>query len=179
MEYILFYGNCQVGAIKDILEKSLQNYKIDLILCWCDNIDKQTFLNKIKRSSIIITQPIHKNYRNTDYLDTEFILNNAEKDTKIIIFPSMHFDFYYFDYKYKFLNDKLLQDPSDYHYIGLLESCIEKKELEYFYDNYLNNYDLKTEEELKNIANISLCELEKRENEMENYKITKDCYIIS
>lgn len=75
---ILFYGNCQVGAIRNIMTKTLQNHKVTLILCWIENIDKNYFIDKIKEANIIITQPINPNYRNTDYLDTEFILKNAK-----------------------------------------------------------------------------------------------------
>ena len=92
---ILFYGNCQTGAIKEIIIDCIDDYNIITIPCFGDLIEKETFLNYIKEADIIITQPIHPNYRETDYLHTEFILENANPDTKIVIFPSIYFNFYY------------------------------------------------------------------------------------
>jgi len=174
---ILFYGNCQIGAIKDIMKKTLQNYSITLILCWIENIDKINFMEKIKEANIIITQPINVNYRNTDYLDTEFILKNAKPETKIIIIPSLYFNFYYFDLTYKTLNNsELLRIPSDYHYNTIINNYNTDNNLIY---NQINDVNLKSKEELENIALASIKELEKRENEMMIYNNLHKCVIIT
>jgi hypothetical protein len=168
MKTILFYGNCQVDAISKIMNNILNEYNIIVIICWSTSINKEELTNIIKQSDIIITQPICENYRNTDYLDTKYILKNAKDDTNIIIFPSLYFNFYYFDYSYKKIsNNSLLLGPSDYHYHGLIECYQKNNSIDYFIENYLKNSDYKSEEELNNIANSSIIELKKRENELQ------------
>jgi len=170
MKNLLFYGNCQTGSLIPFLKNYLNKYNVKNILCWHDLIEKNYFLEEIQKADVIITQPINSNYRGVDYLNTEFILNNCKKNTKIIIFPSLHFDFYYFDLIYKSLNNNiLLRDPSDYHYGKLIECYKNSLDKQYFIDNYINNLNYKSIEELENIANDSLKELERRENLMEEY----------
>lgn len=169
MKNILLYGNCQTGSLIPFMEHYLKEYTVTKILCWGDLIKKNYFLSKILKADIIITQPISPNYRNVDYLNTEFILNNCKKTTKVIIFPSLHFDFYYIDLIYKFYNNDVLHEPSDYHYGKLVECYKNKLDQQYFIDNYVNNPDYKTKEELNNIAISSLNELSRRETLMEEY----------
>jgi len=177
---IFFYGNCQTGGIKDIIYNCICDYNIIIVPCFGDIISKETFLSYIKKADIIITQPIHPNYRQTDYLHTEFILENANLNTKIVIFPSLHFNFYYFDYNYKFLkNNDLLREPADYHYHGLIECYSNGKTINDFSIEYVNNINLKTKIQLETMAIDSIQELKKREEEMEKYKNIRNCYIIN
>jgi hypothetical protein len=169
MKNILFYGNCQVGSLIPFMKHYLKEYTVTNILCWVDLIEKDYFLSKILNADIIITQPISPNYRNVDYLNTEFILNNCKKTAKVIIFPSLYFDFYYIDLIYKWYNNDILHTPSDYHYEKLVECYKNKLDQQYFIDNYVNNPDYKTKDELNNIANSSLNELSRREALMEAY----------
>lgn len=169
MKNILFYGNCQTGSLIQFIEYYLKQYNIKNISCWSESIEKDYFIKEIKKADIIITQPISPNYRSVDYLNTEFILNNCKKTAKIIIFPSLHFDFYYMDLIYKFVNNDVLHEPSDYHYGKLIECYKTNLDQEYFIDNYINNPDYKNIDELENIANESLIELTRREMLMEEY----------
>jgi len=166
---ILFYGNCQTGSLIPILNLNCKKYEIKNIPCFLDNIEKNYFLREIQKADIIITQPINPNYRNTDYLHTYFILENCKKTTKVIIFPSLYFDFYYIDLVYKSINNEILKIPSDYHYNNLIECYKNKLDKQYFIENYVNNIDYKNIDELEKIANDSLKELEKRENEIKKY----------
>ena len=179
MKNLLYYGNCQIGALNDIIKKSFPGYNITIVLCWLDDIDKNFFLEKIQQADIIITQPINPNYKNTDYLHTEFILENANKNAKIIIFPSLYFNFYYWDLTYKTLKNKImLREPSDYHYNELINYYLNNKTEKDFFDDIINNENLKTIIDLENIAIDGINELEKRENEMEKYTIIRDCLIL-
>jgi hypothetical protein len=180
MKNLLYYGNCQIGALNDIIKKSFPDYNITIVLCWLDDIDKKFFLEKIQEANIIITQPINPNYKNTDYLHTEFILENANINAKIIIFPSLYFNFYYFDLTYKTLKDKtLLRDPSDYHYGKLINYYLNNKTEIEFYDDVVNNENFETAIKLENMAIDGINELEKRENEMLKYASIKDCLILN
>lgn len=188
---LLFYGNCQIGALGEILKSSFTDHKsflnnvhsyyksnphidISIIACCMDDINKHDFLNKVTNADIIITQPIKQNYRDTNYLHTEFILNNAKHDAQIIIIPSLHFDFYYIDLIYK-----KIRDPSDYHYDYLFKCYVDRKKEEYYLNEYVNNVHLKTKFELEKIANESLIELERRENENIKYNDIRQCTLIT
>jgi hypothetical protein len=181
MEKILFYGNCQIASLNTILSRNKQ-FEQSLLTCWKD-FEKEEFLDSIKRSDVIVTQPIKKNYRGKDYTHTEFILENSTKNTKIIIVPSIYFNFYYFDLTYKFFKEGSdfirLKDPSDYHYHSIIKSYNNNEKIENVFENYIDNENLKSIEELENIANQSIKELVLREDEMLKYKEIKDCTIIT
>lgn len=159
---ILFYGNCQPAAIQNTLCLDTKKYSTTYIQCHKTEIIETAFLKHILESDIIITQPITDDYRNMPHLSTSFIVNNAKKTTKIILFNNCYFDFYYFDLTYKKYNGVVLNKPSDYHYKNMIECCKNKIPAEKYIEDYVNNIDIKTSEELENIAEKSLMELTKR-----------------
>lgn len=163
MKTILFYGNCQMFAIEQTLIMKKEYKKIH-IPCWTTEYNKETFLNIIKKCDIIVTQPINDNYRDVDYLSTNFIINNSNHNCKIIICDSCHFDFYYFDLTYKIFNNDVLHNPSDYHYNNMIECYNNNFSVDYYIENYVNNESLKTSQELDSIAEDSLNELINRYN---------------
>jgi hypothetical protein len=181
MKKVFFYGNCQVASINTILSVN-KELKQSLLPCWQD-FTKEEFLNLIKNSDVIITQPIKKNYREKDYVHTEFILENSNRDTKIIIVPSLYFNFYYFDLTYKFFKEesdrKPLKDPSDYHYHSIIKYYNNNEKIESVFENCIDNENLKSKEELESIADQSIKELISREIEMLKYKDIRDCSIIT
>lgn len=178
MKNLLYYGNCQVRSLNNVMKNCFLDYNVTDNMC-LEDIDKNDFLNKIQQADIIITQPIKPNYKNIGYSHTEFILENSNKNAKIIIFPSLYFNFYYFDLTYKKLkDDSALKDPSDYHYKELFNYFIQKKTSIEFYNEILENAALKTAIELESIAIDSINELEKRENEMSKYNTIRECLII-
>lgn len=174
--HVLLYGNCQMSALNKTL--NIKNFKLCTIPCWVTDISEENFLKEIKLANIIITQPINDNYRDLPYLSTNFIINNCNENTIVIIFPSIQLDFYYFDKTYKFYQNELLKNPSDYHYKGIIKTYKINETVDYFINKYYNNIDLLSKEELLNIANKSICELIKREELMDNYKIKDNIYII-
>jgi hypothetical protein len=185
---ILFYGNCQTKAIKETLHIPLTKYKIYDIYCWNTDIDKNTFTNIIQECDIIITQSICDNYRDVDYLSTTYIVNNLKKYSKLIIFDSCFFNYYYFDLKYTSYNNEILHIPIDYHYNNMMECFKNNKSIDYYIENYVNNKELMTNDELEIIANNSLNELKNRyHNNIQKYIIlnnhdnifNKNIYIIS
>lgn len=158
---ILLYGNCQLFAIKNTLNLN-SNHELTLIECWENKLDKDEFTKIINNSDIIITQPINENYRDVDYLSTNYLILNKNENCIIILFNSCYFNFYFFDLTYKIIDNKLLEIPCAYHYNKLIECYKNNKPIDEFIDNYLNNKELKTKEELEEIANESINELEKR-----------------
>ena len=158
---ILFYGNCQLYSCLKTLNLS-GDYNISLVECWTDEINKEYFTDLIINSDIIITQSINDNYRDVDYLSTSYIQKFKKPDCKIIIFDSCYFDFYYFDLTYKMVGNDVLHKPIDYHYNKMIECYNNNMSIEHYIDNYVNNLDLKTSEELETLANNSLNDLEDR-----------------
>ena len=176
---ILFYGNCQLFSILKTLNLS-NGYTIFHIECWQENIDKEYFTDIIKSCNVIITQPINDNYRDVEYLSTSYINQYKNSDCKLIICDSCHFNFYYFDLTYKFFNNDILHKPIDYHYNKMIECYNNGYSIEYYINNFVNNLDLKTSEELDIIAQNSLNELNNRYlQNKEKYNGEKNIYIIS
>jgi hypothetical protein len=136
---VLYYGNCQLFAIKILL--NLQDVNEKHLECFNTNIEEIDFLNIIKEQDIIITQPIKEGYRSVSFLSTSFIINNCKKDCKIIIVDSCHFDFYYFDLTYKFWKGDILHVPDDYHYKSMIECFQNKESIDYYIENFVNNVD--------------------------------------
>jgi hypothetical protein len=177
---ILFYGNCQLIAVTQTLKLS-SKFNVHNYECFSTEISKEEFTDIIKTSDFIVTQHIHDNYRDKDYLSTNYIIENKNPNTKIIIMDSLHFDFYYFDTIYHNDNNKRLREPCDYHYSKMMECYKNRKNIEYYIDNFANNSNLKSSEELEEIANNSLSELYKRylinKNTFENHE--KHIYVIT
>lgn len=183
---ILFYGNCQINSLVNTLNLT-SKFNIHICECFLTELSKEEFTDIIKTSDFIVTQHIHDNYRDKDYLSTNYIINNKNYDTKMIIIDSLHFDFYYFDVIYhNDSNNVRVREPCDYHYSKMMDCYKNRKNIKYYIDNFANNPNLKSSEELEEIANNSLSELYRRyltnknsfENEDKNiYVITAHDYI--
>jgi hypothetical protein len=166
---ILFYGNCQVFSILKTLNLS-KPYNIFHIECFNSDINKEDFTNIIIKCDIIITQPINDNYRDVDYLSTSYIIKHKNLNCKLIIFDSCYFNFYYFDLTYKQFNNELLRKPIDYHYNKMIDCYNKNVSIEQYITNFINNIDLKSCDELEQIAQNSLNELKNRNmNNKEKY----------
>lgn len=164
IQNVLFYGNCQTCALKDVIIFSNQ-YRVISVSCFLNNLDKNNFTSIIKNSDIIITQPISDNYRDCNYLCTSYILDTvSEKKIKpqIIIMDSCYFDFYYPDLQYYFHHDELLRSPMDYHHGKLIDYFKQGKSPNEFIDEVVKNDTLYTSHDLHERAMNSLHELEKR-----------------
>ena len=173
---ILFYGNCQIDAIRKVLNINT-NYNV--IQCFTSEINENDFKNIIKNSNIIITQPINDNYRNKTYLSTKYIIENCNKDTIIIIFDSCNFNFYYFDLKYqKDKDNNLFRMPSDFHYNELINCYVNKLSPSYYKKNFVDNKNLKTKEDIEKIASDSIEQLLKRNKNCENIYKGNNIYFI-
>jgi hypothetical protein len=165
---VLFYGNCQTDAIKSILNLNESEFNCYNIQCYITQLTEDEFKEIINKCDIIITQPIHNNYRDKVYLSTDYIINNCKKNCKIIVFESCYFDFYYFDLTYKIINNENLRKPIDYHYNELINCYKNNLSIEYYLENYVNNIDFKTIEYLQKKADNSFEELNKRCNQFRN-----------
>lgn len=180
MIQILLYGNCQINAIYKTFNFNKLEYNITLIHCYSTNILEDDFLQKIKESDIIITQTINDNYREKYYLSTSYIIQNKKKECKMILFDSCYFHFYYFDLTYYSYHNEILHQPIDYHYHHLIQYYKEGKSIDSYINDFVKNENLKTKEELEDIANESLNQLKKRyEFNLSKYSHLDNLYFIS
>jgi hypothetical protein len=165
---ILFYGNCQCGALNLILNFNSKLNNVVYIPCHRTTISEQQFKKIINDSDIIITQPIKDNYRNLNHLSTSFITLNKKKECKLIIFNSIYFSFYYFDQTYIHLKEQVLHYPADYHNNYMIDYYKQKKSINEYISDIVNNIDLVEKEELIKIAQNNIEELVKRYQEIKN-----------
>ncbi len=174
---VLFYGNCQTTGLQKML--NLQDCKQQNILCYSTSLTKTEFDKIIKECDFIITQPITDNYRDLPYLSTSYLINNCNPNCHVIIFDNCYFNFYYFDLTYKKIDGNVLHYPSDYHYNHMIETYKNKEPIEKYVD-IVNDPNLKSAEELEEIANKSIEELERRHIQANAfYKIRDNIHIIS
>ena len=170
---ILFYGNCQTSALLGIMKDIFKKVEVKHIPCYLVDIEEDEFLSIILQSTIIITQPIQDNYRDKPFLSTSFIVKNARKESKVIIFPSCLFDFYHFDLSYQWVHGEILKLPLDYHYQSIIDCYRHQKSFQDYYQDYYQKGNHKEDDEVDLLerAKKSILELKSREkNAMEMYK---------
>jgi hypothetical protein len=167
MKTLLFFGNCQLYAIKLKLHLDVSNYNCYHHECHTTNINITDFTDQINKTDIIISQNISDNYRGGDYLNLNYILQTA-KDKLIIIVPSCYFEFYYPDLKYLTHNSTTLHDPSPYHYQFMIDNFKNNGSIENYITNYVNNIELIGSEKLLEKATNSINELTKRTNTLKD-----------
>ena len=162
MKKILFYGNCQIDKIKNILNLPSNLFNITYICCFSTLLSDLEFDAIFKQSDIIITQPIHDNYRDRYYLASNYVVNKCKEGAIIIFVNNCHFDFYYLD---------LIYDKSDKYSHNYITDCIQKNlGVDYYKKTYVENKDLKTKEELEVILNTTIESLQSRYDDMLQYR---------
>jgi hypothetical protein len=160
MKNILFYGNCQLEKIKDILCLPSDQFTLNFIPCFLTEYTDVEFDWIIKNSDVIITQPVIDNYRDKYYLSSNYVVNKCKENAVIIFLNNCHFDFYYFDLTYK---EKYIH--------SCMVDCIQKKtSVDYYNEKYVKNINLKTKDELLQIYNKTISELNNRYQNMLQYR---------
>ena len=174
---ILFFGNCQLYAVMKCLNLN-KSYITHYEACYLSTLNKENFTTLINKYDIIITQPISKNYRNLDYLNTTYIINNT--NAIIIIFNSCYFNFYYPDLKYIKTNNTILKEPIDYHYNYMIDHYKRGDTIQNYINNCVNNTKLISKDSLLKLAHESINELRDRDSEIEKIIMQKkNVYFIS
>lgn len=172
---ILYIGNCQIEAIKYLLNLNAKIYDQEYFRVYQMTANELEKEKLIKNSDIIITQPISKKFGS-------FAINNMIKlknnRTKIVIFPSCYMHLYYFDSFYYFYNDILLTNPSHYHYRHIVESFFKKESVEDCIRKYVLNSKLKNKSELMDIYDKDITELTKRVSVIDQNNNNSNVHII-
>ena len=145
---------------------------------YLSTLNKKEFTTLIKEQDIIITQCIGHNYRNLDYLNTAYVINNT--NAIVIIFNSCYFDFYYPDLKYIKHNNDTLQKSIDYHYQYMIDHYKRGDKIKNYLDNCVNNPDLISQKSLLERATKSINELRNRDTNIRKELCKKsNVYFIS
>jgi len=162
MKNVLFYGNCQIGNIKDVLNLPSSQFNLTFISCFSTLLSDVEFDTILKQSDIVITQPIHDNYRDRYYLASNYVVNKCKEGAVIIFVNNCHFDFYYLD---------LVYDKSDKYSHNCMTDCIEKNlGVDYYRKTYVENNNLKTIDELNNVLSTTFASLKNRYENMLQYR---------
>jgi len=167
---ILFYGSCNVTKLveeinskRSILGEALKGHNVSCVICHETEFSEDQFLELIKRQDVIVTVPINKEYRNKDYLSTEYILKNKKTETKVLIFVSLHSHYYYFDYGHIADDGIYIGKPHYLHFKTLFDFYKQGKTEKQFIDECVFNENLKSYQELEVFANNDIEELSKRQ----------------
>ncbi|NDE16910.1 hypothetical protein EBZ80_18470 [bacterium] len=162
---ILFYGNCQMHALMQIMSPVLRARDCDMRCVPCflpDIIDEAEFTELVSRAAVIVTQPIRQGYRGKSYLHTQFVIDHADANARVFVCPSVHFAFYHFDS----FHGPQLPNTLVYHFRALCRAHAQGKTPAEFMAQVLRNPEWRTEAELLEIAADNIAELRRREEQM-------------
>lgn len=87
------HANCQAVPLAGMLHEVEPDWDISYFEVHADkiieNIDDHR--RHIRTADLVLTQPIHRNFRGRDDLSVDWIRENVRKDATLLVFPSMHF----------------------------------------------------------------------------------------
>jgi hypothetical protein len=166
-------GNCQISLISYLLSNKSFMETYDYISIFEVHIVNQSDIDYIYKIlndiDLLIIQPINNNYKNIENFGTYNIISKTKPSCKIILFPSLHLKFYY-PFSSYIINKKtheLLQTPTHYHDINLLNLCKIHKSFDTIIDEFkklIYDESYKDISFVNDIANSSIDELIKREH---------------
>lgn len=156
---ILFFGNCQLFALYQKLIKLKECHNVVSIQCFRNVKSKAEFDMIIQNQDIILTSFINYDYK-IPYYCTHYVVNNSKKECKVIVLPSIFFDFYYFD----IVSNIKLRIPVDYHYYGMIYCYLNDMSFEDYINKYVKNNYLHSATYLENRALLSFKEMNYRDN---------------
>ena len=170
---VLCYGNCQLYAQAAFFRKCNVGFDVTYEACQNTELEKWQFLDLIRESDIIVTQPIKDEYRKKNYLGTSFVLENAKPDCKIVIFPSLYFNFYNFDVTH-YYGESQLDIPSSYQYQKLISAYNSGQTVDEFLEQVVKNKNLLSADELESIATEGVDRLRTSEMDLHKYKAKRE-----
>lgn len=175
MANVLFLGNCQVGAVQQLLDLDHAIYNQIYIPVYNPAKDN-AIIQHISQSDIIITQPIF--HKDCD-ASLENIIINKRSHSQLIIFPSCYMRFYYPDMDYLFVNGIKIIKPIDYHYTNIINAFKSGCPVSNNIDATIRNKNLLNKQQLLQILDHDLLELSNRMNKTLNVcKFVPNCHII-
>lgn len=128
---VLFIGNCQTSAVRQLVNLNNEIYRHSYVPVYNKVIDP-CLKSWINNSDIIVSQPIFDDDSDASLVQ---IIKHKRPDTILILFPSCYMQFYYPDMDYLFIEDVKIISPSEYHYNSVVDAyragltitdCIDK-----------------------------------------------------
>ena len=175
----IYYGNCQVANLNHFLKLEKVGYRVKTIDCVKTEWDVNKLKRFIRRAKLIIMTYIRPNYRNIDYLSSQFIVKHAHPNTNIIIVPSIYFPLYHYDaMTIKLPEDGMLRDPNMHHYHNLLNCYLKGKSREEYLKEYVNNVDLYSLKELEKMADDGIKQIQLRQDEILKLKSYRNINVV-
>ena len=163
----IYYGNCQVVNLNHFLKLEKVGYHIKTIDCTKTEWDINKLKRFIRKAKLIIMTYIRPNYRNRDYLSSQFIVQHAHPSTNIIIIPSIYFPLYHHDATtIKIPQHGTLKDPDMHHYHNLLDCYLKGKSMNEYINNYINNEDLYSLQQLEKMVDNGINQIKIRQDEI-------------
>ena len=180
----LFFGNCQMFVIKEILKTCNFNNEYNLNVFSSHLQQNEESLNKLygelQHYSLIIIQP---HYTNEEYTLNSIISKTNDK-CKVIILPSSYFNGYYPNLTYALDEHRqIVRKPSDYHdkliidlYKEYKHGNITEKEIKEIFTKHFEDINYISKEKLEESIEEGIVELQKREDKYinEKYKMNRD-----
>lgn len=87
------HANCQSIPIAAMLLEACPDWNVTWFEVHgaeiMDRLDEHC--RRVKTADLVLTQPIHKGYRDTDELSVDWVKAHARRDATVLVFPSMHF----------------------------------------------------------------------------------------
>ena len=90
---IYIHGNCQAPALAELLTEAMpagtrissrQVYSLDLIK------DRAAYLREVATADVILMQPVSENYRDVEWLSSDWVRANAKSSARVLMFPVVY-----------------------------------------------------------------------------------------
>jgi hypothetical protein len=92
---VYVHGNCQAPAIASMIANDFPQWDVFSYEVFGDDIIGPSidhYYELARTADIIISQPIHLNYRGRDDLSLSWLRNAAKRSAHFVVYPSMYFD---------------------------------------------------------------------------------------
>lgn len=156
---IVFIGNCQAGALCNILNLNKNLFDINVISIHLPSYNQEIAIDLIKNADIIIAQRIREPY---GAASTISMINNKNQNAKIILYNSCYMKLYYFDTNYWIKNKQSIAFPSPYHYNCIIDSHRHSLSVEDCFNRYIDNELLYNKDQLLSIFHNDIEQLKIR-----------------
>lgn len=125
-----------------IMNLPKQLYACHNVECFSTTIAEDELKSLASMCDLLVLQPVSQGYRGKTYLNTSFILSNRKHGSKTVIFDSCHFDFYFPDLQYLTKGGVMIARPCHYHHRYMIEFHDEKRSIDEYITDVLQNEDL-------------------------------------
>lgn len=90
---VYFHGNCQARAISEMISRVYPGWQVRCFEVFGQSIidEQEEYHRLVRTADVVVSQPIHENYRGRDDLSLGWIRSAVKPGAQIVTFPSMYF----------------------------------------------------------------------------------------